>query len=307
MSSNLTSIEQLLRPNDRGPSVDAIFREADFFNFLVTNGRVVTNLGGEPHAWNVQTTSAASAELWVEGQAPGVSGTPVFRKASIIPFNTRGHASVTGHVLDQQRLQGLYEDATAKAISDAMMDCIKLFNDTLLGSTQDRGIASVVDATDTYAGIAGSVTEWSSLETAVSGALTLAVLDTMHRTLSDSPRGATPSVILTGLRQKELYEQLYDGNIRRSPISEQGARYDLRGTSGTSYKGIPWMAIRGITASELYMLDLVTAPFELRMQRTPTVRQYAQTSDDITYEVSMRGFLKVGQRRRHGKMTGLYT
>ena len=308
MSSNLTSIDQLLRPNDRGPATELLFRRAPLFDFFASNGRIVTNLGGEPHAWNLKTVSAAATESWVEGQARGLSGTPAYVKAQLSPFNQRGYASVTGHVQDQIRLQGTYEDAEARAVDDAMIDTIKAFNDDLLGSTVDKGMASIIDAVDLYAGInPATVTSWASLETAVSGALSLSVLDTAHRTLSDSPRGAMPTVILTGLLQKEKYEALYDSNIRRVPIQEQGLRYDLRATSGTSYKGIPWMGIIGITASELYMLDMTSDVFEGRMQRNPTVKILPETTDGITYEVSVRGFLKVGNRRQQGKLTGLST
>ena len=61
-----------------------------------------------------------------------------------------------------------------------------------------------------------------------------------------------------------------------------------------------------MTASELYMLD-VSSGIELRMQRALEVERLAKTDDDDRIMVSHAWMLKVSNRRKQGKLTGLST
>lgn len=313
MATNLASINPLLRPNDKGPAIDLQFRDTDFLRWLIANGLVVDNAGGAPHTWNLETSDGVTAESFVEGQALAIAGTPVYKQASLLARYERAVQKVTGHVRDQIGRGGTYEDVRARAIEAATMKLMSTSEASLLGSTQDVGIASIIDAVDTYAGLLpATVTEWASLETAVGGALTAGVLDIMYRTLTDSPRGASPEVIMSGLRQRELYSRIVGsaaGNgFQQNPRAERGLAYDLGivGTAPVSFNGIPWVPIRLMTASELYMLD-VSSGIELRMQRALEVETLAKTDDDERIMVSHAWLLKVANRRKQGKLTGLST
>lgn len=313
MATNLASINPLIRPNDRGAAIDLQFRDTDFLRWLIANGLVVDNAGGAPHEWNLETSDGVTAESYVEGQALALPGTPVYKKASLASRYERAVQKVTGHVRDQIARGGTYEDARARAVEAATKSLMSNSEASLLGSTQDVGIASIIDAVDTYAGLLpATVTQWASLETAVGGALTVAVLDTMYRTLSDSPRGASPEVIMSGLRQRELYVRIVGAvagtGLQSNPRAEQGLAYDLGivGTAPVSFNGIPWAPIRLMTASELYMLD-VSSGMELRMQRALQVEQLAKTDDDDRIMVSHAWMLVVRNRRKQGKLTGLNT
>lgn len=313
MATDLASINPLIRPNGRGAAIDLQFRDTDFLRWLVANGLVVDNAEGAPHTWNLETSDGVTAESFVEGQALGLPGTPVYKTASVPVRYERAVQKVTGHVRDQIARGGTYEDARARAVESATKSLMSQSEASLLGSTQDVGIASIIDAVDVYGGLLPAVvTQWASLETAVGGALTAAVLDVMYRSLTDSPRGASPEVIMSGLRQRELYTRIV-GNaggtgFQQNPRAELGLRYDLGivGTAPVTFNGLPWVPIRLMTASELYMLD-VSSGFELRMQRALTVEQLAKTDDDDRIMVSHGWLLKVANRRKQGKLTGLNT
>jgi hypothetical protein len=310
MSTNLTSTSPLLRPNDRGAAVDLLFRQTDFVRWAMSRGLFVENTGGSPHAWNVQTASGGLAEIFVEGQAIGLPGTPAFSTHSVAATYLRGTARVTGHVRDQIARGGMYEDAAAKAVSDATLDLLKKTEDTLVGSTQDAGIAAIIDSTTVYGGLDPAVvTETASLETAVGGALTVAVLDTHYRTLSDSPRGAMPDTILCGLRQRELYARI-SGTTSGAGLpndfrANAGSPYDYGIVGSVAFNGIPFTVIRLLTASELYMLD-VASGMEIRMQRNLQA-EITREADDTVYTVSHAYLPVVRNRRKQGKLTGLST
>lgn len=313
MATNLTSINPLIRPNDRGAAIDLQFRDTDFLRWLIANGLVVDNAGGAPHEWNLETDDGITAESFVEGQALGVAGTPVYKKASLSARYERAWDKITGHVRDQIARGGTYEDVRARKIESATKSLMSNSEASLLGSTADVGIASIIDAGDTYAGInPGVVTEWAALETAVGGAQTAGVLDTMYRTLTDSPRGASPEVIMSGLRQRELYSRIVGAvagtGFQQNPRAEMGMAYDLGivGTAPVSFNGIPWVPIRLMTASELYMLD-VSSGIELRMQRALTLETLAKVDDDERIMASHAWMLVVRNRRKQGKLTGLST
>lgn len=310
--TNISNTSALIRPNDKGTAIDLLFRTTDFLNWCRAKGLVVENAGGLPHKWNLQTSGNDSAEEFVEGQAIGLAGTPGYREASITtPIYVRTIAQATGHVRDQQNRGGYYEDPVKRALDDATIALYKAFDDKLLGSTVDASLAAAVDSTTLHAGIdPGVVTEWASLETNVGGALTAAVLETMWLALKDAPRGADPDVILSGLTQRKRYCELVGigaSGARVVPRTELGQAIDLgvTNTASVSFNGVGWDAIRGMTATELYMLDLVGGGFEVRMQRDIDVLPLAVTSDSQSWQLSLGYIVKVMNRRKHGKLTGL--
>lgn len=310
--TNLTNTSALIRPNDKGRAVDLLFRETDFLNWCRARGVIVANDGGLPHKWNLQVSGNDSAEEFVEGQGIGLAGTPGYREASLTtPVYVRTIAQTTGHVRDQQARGGYYEEPIKRALDDATIALYKAFDDKLLGSTVDASLAAVVDATTTHAGIdPGVVTEWASLETAVGGALTAAVLETMWLALKDAPRGANPDVILSGLTQRKRYCELVGigaTGARVVPRTELGQAIDLgvTNTASVSFNGCGWDAVRGMTATELYMLDLAGGGFEVRMQRDLEVQPLAKVDDSERWQVSLAYVVKVTNRRKHGKLTAL--
>lgn len=313
MSTNLSAISPLIRPNERGSAIDLVFRDTDLINFLRSKGRFVQAVGGSPHAWNIQVAGTDTSETYVEGQALPLAGTPSFKSASVSASYFRAVAKVSGHVRDQIARGGTYEDAQQRAILTEEKNLYSRIEAAMLGTTVDFGIASVIDAADLYGGINPAVvTEWASLETNVGGALTASVLNIMYRTLTDSPRGATPDTILASQLQTEKYTNLIgpanSTGLAFRPRDEFGKPYDLgmAKTAALSFNGAEWVPIRLMTNTELYMLDIASG-FDIFIQRDLEVTPLAKTNDDQSWQLSTALFPVVANRRKQGKLTGLST
>lgn len=242
----------------------------------------------------------------------GNPGTPSYAEASLTSAKmVRTIAQVTGHVLDQQRLRGFYEDPAEEALASATAALMTGTEGVLLGSEANHSLAAAVDSADVYASLdPATYTKWASVETAVSGALSETVLKTAYRTLTDPPRGARPDRILSGSTQLDRYLAILGPsatNVQAQPRQDQGRPYDLgMRNERASYNGIPWSLVRGMTASELYMLDIASG-VEVRFQRDVETKLLASTDDSTRYQISQGFILKITDRYRHAKLTGLTT
>lgn len=314
----------LVRPNIAQGLVDATSRATDLFDFFLANGLVQQLRGGAPLKWGVKTAGNGSAEVFVEGQALPASGRRTLVQASQSPTYFRARAGITGHLRDNLRTGAVVEaDAWAGELADAQQAVLYQMESSFLGSTADLGIASIVDAGDTYAGIApGSYAAWAALETAVGGAMTAGNLQDAYETLTGGTYLGSPSVILCNVNQLGNYGALVGPGSGTSsqtrlmlPASAPGA-YDIGVTRPgvQQFNGIPLVGIRGMTSTEVYFLSLgaqnlgngqVIPGVSIQVHRDIQVDMLGKTSDSDDAQVSMAAMLVVANRRRHAKLTGV--
>ncbi|MBL0219655.1 MAG: hypothetical protein IPQ07_38045 [Myxococcales bacterium] len=288
---------------------DLVFRNTDLLSWFENSGRVKPNDGGAPFEWNILASTSNSAEIYVESQGLPTIGQPDFKRASVPAVYFRAFNANTGHIRDQVARKGVYANPIQTAVDDALKQLRTLIDSTLAGSAANRGIASIIDAGDVYGGLdPATVTQWAALETAVGGAMTIAVLNTLYRTLTDSPRGANPDTVLANINQLLNYGNLFgfaSSSARSQPRQDMGKPYDL-GIMKTamSFNGAEFVGIRSLANSELYMLDAESG-IELREQRELQIDRLAKVNDDEQIMASQALVPVVFNRRKHGKLTGV--
>jgi hypothetical protein len=313
INSNISS--SLVRENVQGAPGDIAFRRTDLLNFLRAKGAVRPWSGANPTQWNLVTAANGSAEVYAEGQAAPVAGRQTYARASLAPFYARIVCGYSGHVADQVRNGGVYVDPMALELEKGTADLFKKVEDTLVGSVADQGVQSIIDGGDTYAGIApGSVTSWKALETAVGGALSFAVLEDNIELAALTPYLSQPTDILAPFNQITNYVRLAGSSattsLMRFAPPAAGGSADLGMTPGgllqgqVSWNGMPFHGISGLTSTVILMLDM-SSPVELLVNRDVTVEQLAKTSDDANVMVSFSCALKVAERNKHIKLTGV--
>lgn len=312
MSVSITNSAALIRPNVVGGITDLRGRPTDLLDWFEKRGAVRLNDGGAPRKWNILPSSTGAAETYVEFQGLPIPGQPAYGTASVPATYQRAVVASSGFVRDQIARGGYYpqQDAAQAAIDSAVVDLRVLVDATLAGSATDRGIASIVDSAELYAGIDPAGTPaWASLETAIAGALTIAVLNTMYRSMADAPRMASPTHLLMNTNQLLNYTNLFGfanaTAARTNPRAEAGTPYDLgMFREMASFSGAPCVGIRSLAATELYMLD-VSMGYELLEQRTTQVETLRLSADVDTTVVSRAWLPIVINRRQQGKLTGL--
>lgn len=305
----------LVRENVQGALGDIVFRRTDFLNFLRSRGAITALQGADPLQWNITYAGNGSAETYVESQAAPVAGKQSYARASLSFFHTRVVAGYSGHVADQVRNGGVYQDPIQDAIQKGVMDLFVQVESTLCGSTQDQGAQSVFDGGDTYAGLApGTYTSWKSLETAVGGALSFTVLEDNIETAALSPYLSQPTDILCCHNQITNYVRLAGSSaatsLMRFAPPAGGGTNDLGMTPGgllqgqVSWNGMPFHGISGLTNTVILMLDM-TSPVRLVVKRDVTVEPLAKTSDDTNVQITYACALQALERNKHIKLTGV--
>lgn len=312
MTQALSGISPALRPNIQGVPIDLVSRPTEFVNLLVSQGLMRPPSGGTPLKWAVQYATTTGAAVYVENEALGGDSKRSLAQASLSPFYLRAPVAVTGHVMDQIAAGGTFEDVAKAELDNAVKDLYVLLESSLLGSTQDRGIGSIIDSTGTYAGLAqGTYSAWASAETAVSGAMTAAVMQDAHETLRAAPYNSMASAILLPPNQVTNYTAVMGPAASSTParmtIPTDGATPHDFGMLRVppQFNGIPLISVNGITATEVYWLDFTDDGITFQTIRDLRVEQYAKTNDNTQWVVSMAGALKVKNRRRHLKLTGV--
>lgn len=310
MSLTTTTGAPFIRPNVQVPAVDSVFRNTDLINFLAANGRVVDAPGSSPFKWNVIDSANAQAAVFSEGDALSVFGQQGYVQGSQPAFYVRAAGGESGHMRDNRIKGGLYEDARALEIAKATEDMWKVMEDQLLGSTTDVGISSIIDSATTYAGINPAVnTSWASVETALGGVLTITALQDLYETLVGSPNGGEPTHLL--MPQNQLTNYI---NVAGAPGAANSAFRIVPGAQGgafdagvvlplVTFNGLPVVPVRGMTATELYMVD--ASKMDLLIHRSPEVRDIARTNDDDRFMVSVAGCLRITRRKSFAKLTGV--
>lgn len=312
LAASSTLISTMLRPNV-GPSVDLVYRGTDLFEYLGRRGRVVNAVGGSPFKWPV-VYGSNTAEVFAEGAAPPSAAEHSAATASLAAFYIRNTVGITGHQRDNIRNGAFYEDPLAMAKLLSQADLFYQLETQLWGSTQDRGMAAIIDATGTYAGLAqGTYAQWASEENAVSGAQTLAQLHTLYfELMSDSVssvnRGHTPKEIFSDVNQINNYVGLMDGRATTGSIIRLDANAPtidggFARPGAVSFMGMPWIPARLCTNTEVYMVDV--DDFELLVQRDLEIAQVVGNPELEQVQLSFACALKVAHRNWHGKQTAV--
>lgn len=315
MGATISSLGALLKENVESGAGDLIFRETDLINAIASYGGGMMGLNGaSPFSWVVASGANASYEVFAEGQAPGASGQQTFKRATLGVFYARAVAGITGHARDNAIAGGFYEELPSLEEVLTQSDLMKGIEDSLCGSTQDIGISSIIDATDTYAGIApASVSNWASLETAIGGGISMAALDDMFETLTSASvggisRGASPSAILVHPKQARKYSALAgtaggaNNSVLVSPDGAKGLDLGFK-WAAASYQGVPFVKVRTLANSELFMVEM--EDFVLREHRKLQVDLIGGNPEMRDFAISTSVALQVRRRNKHGKMTGL--
>jgi hypothetical protein len=304
LHTDLTS--SLIKENVQGGAFDTVFRRTDLLNFLSSQGRVRRWMGGQPQQWNIVTTANSASEVFSEGAAAPVAGKQAYAQASLSPFYARVIAGYSGHVADNQRAGGMWIDPIQDAIVKGTADLWKKVEDTIVGSTADQGIQSVVDAGDTYAGLApGSYSTHASIETAVGGALSFTVLEDNIET--GALAMAKPTHILAPHNQLTNYIRLAGASAATSNVRYTPGTKDF-GTGSAidnlSYNGMPLVGISGLTTTVILMLDM-TSDFAFEIFRDVEIKPLSSANDDTSVQISVAGALVCKVRRAHIKLTGV--
>jgi hypothetical protein len=308
-----TALANLLRPNVQGSAIDLLYRETDCLNLLRARGCVRDGVGGSPYKWNALSSANGSAETFSEGQAPGVPGRQTIIQASVAAFMARVMIGETGHARDNRMKGAFYEDPFAMEVQKGTADLLKLVEDELCGSTADRGIAGIVDSTGTYAGLSqGTYSIWASEENGSINTLGLDDMQDLYEELTSASvggvaRGASPTDWLMPINQITNYTNTIGagasagGTFRLAP----GMPIDFGQTApGTqSFNGIPIRMVRGITSTEIYLVDLMG--WELLIQRDLQTDPVPGNPEMSSWQLSAGFAVKVGARNKHGKMTGV--
>lgn len=314
MGATLSTLGALLKENVESGAHDLLFRETDLLNVIARFGKMTQSQGSAPFAWTVVSGSNGSVEEFSEGQAPPASGQQTFLRPSINVFGVRAVWGMTGHARDNAVKGGYYSALPSEEEVYAETDVMKKIEDVVCGSTADKGIASIIDAGDTYAGLApGSNAQWASEENAVGGALTMSAMDDLYEELTSAlsgsvHRGASPSVILAHPKQIRKYSALAgvpgaaNNSVRVSPNGREGLDLSFS-WAAASYQGIPIVRVRTLANSEMYFLE--GSDLELIEHRPLTIEKTNVNPELIEFAVSTTMAFKVRRRNKHGKMTGL--
>jgi hypothetical protein len=210
--------------------------------------------------------------------------------------------------------KGYYEDPTALEATLGKSDVMYKAEQTLLGSSASIGIAGIVDNSGTYAGLnASTVTQWAGEENAVSGALTIAAMNTLYIEMisasggSSVPRGASPTNWLMPPNQVNNYSGLGDGRATTGSVwrvtSNGGADFGVLRPSGMAHNGLPIVSVENITSTEVYLVDVTD--IELIVAKDWEVELIPTNPENAQYQVSFWLAHKFTRRNHHGKMTAV--
>lgn len=314
MAGQTTSaLSALLRENVAPGTSDLLFRSTPLLNFIRANGGVVDGVGAAPFSWNIVTAANTSVETFTEGQAPPAAGSQTYARTSLQPVYVRVVLGNTGHVRDNARKGGYYEDPLNFERMMAEFDVMKKLEDTLVGSTQDQGIAAIIDSTGTYANLSqGSYSMWASEENTGVGALTATAMQLLYEEMSlgtngGVPRDASPTHWLVPTEQKNNYVNLIGPNAA-SPLYRYGPGQspDALGygdVTGPTAAGLPLVEIKTLTNTEIYLVD--ATDIELLVHRDLELAPIVGNPEMDQYQLSFAVAFKVKRRNKHGKMTGV--
>lgn len=314
MAVSTSVLSALLKQNVSPELVDLLFRDTPYLNLLRAAGCVKDGVGPSPFQWNVATASNSSFEVFSEGQAPPVSGRQTYVQAQLSAFYVRDVWGMSGHVRDNLRKSGYHQDVAQAESMLAESDLFKGLEDQLMGSTQDRGVAAIIDSTGTYANLAqGTYSIWASEENdASSAALTIAMLQTLHRemksaSVSGVARGAKSTHWLMPPNQFEAYQNTVgagNGTAANRLVRFASDSTDLGFVAEKmTFNNLPIEVIPTMTSTELYLVDI--RDIELLIHRDLEVVPIVGNPENEQWQLSFAVAHKVKSRNKHGKIINL--
>ena len=314
MAVSTSVLSALLKQNVSSELVNLLYYDTPYINLLRAAGRVMDGVGPSPFQWNMATASNGSFEVFSEGQAPPVSGRQTIVQAQLSAFYVRDVWGMSGHVRDNLRKSGYHQDVAQAESMLAESDLFKGLEDQLMGSVQDRGIAGIIDSTGTYANLAqGTYSIWASEENdASSAALTLAMLQTLHRemksaSVSGVARGAKSTHWLMPPNQFEAYQNTVGG--ANGTAANRLVRFAADSTDlgfvaeKMTFNNLPIEVIPTMTSTEVYLVDV--RDIELLIHRDLEVVPIISNPENEQWQLSFAVAHKVKSRNKHGKIINL--
>ncbi len=166
------------------------------------------------------------------------------------------------------------------------------------------GLEALVSATSTLAGIApGTFPVWKSIVESSVGSFAANGLTKMRSTFNSLSYGNNkPDFIVTTQSIFESYENL------AQPIERitNAAAADL-GFQNFAYKGVPMFFDRDCTSGNMYMLNSRHLRFVVHPDVEMKIGEFQEpdNQDVMSAKVLWYGNLTTGERRKHGKLTGI--
>lgn len=176
-------------------------------------------------------------------------------------------------------------------------------------------LATAVDSSGTYGGIARSTnTWWASNETGTSQALTNARLQAMFSAASEG--GRHPSIIVSGQDQYDRYWAIGEAkqSIQQGPVAYDEQLYSA-GFTNLIFNGVPWVVdshvtnasgVAGGTDTTVYMLNEDYLYWAVSPRADMTIEDFQTpiTQDAMSTKMLWAGNLLVTNCKRQAKHTG---
>jgi len=250
-----------------------------------------------------------TAVEWSEGDAPPAAGYQSYVEGLQSFRNFRVPIEVSGHAQDERQdaTGDGYMSALAEEQERALNDLMHGINTGLL-DTSTGGLQGLVDDSTAFMGLArATYTQLAAYESAVGGALTLAALKTMTRTLRDQPRAGRPNLIIFSPTIADTYTGIVDSGAnfhRRDVTAAPGDAFDIApAPTAARFQGIATYEMPDLTASVL--LCIQREDFYIKWKRRVKVRAMGATRDADMWDATARLMLGCRNPRRQGKLTGL--
>ena len=294
--------------NYRPTLVDNIFTARVLLDHLNSKGRVLVEEGGssivEPlvYAQNDTTGSYSGYDAIDLTPQEGISAAEYNWKqmASSIAISGIEEAKNRGTEAIIKLLNAKIMQAE-ESIKEDLNDM--LYGDgTGNGGKDFNGLGNIIDASGTVGGIDSSTnTWWRSTETAVGGALTLAVMATAYNTAS---RGNDhPDMIVTTQTLFEKYESLLTSNVRYQDTTKANS-----GFQNLMFKQTPVVFDVSCTATNMFFMNskyLKLVGMNGHWFATSEFQKGTVAGVDARYALILSfGELTCSNRARQAKLTG---
>ena len=294
--------------NYRPTLVDNIFTARVLLDHLNSKGRVLVEEGGssivEPlvYAQNDTTGSYSGYDAIDLTPQEGISAAEYNWKqmASSIAISGIEEAKNRGTEAIIKLLNAKIMQAE-ESIKEDLNDM--LYGDgTGNGGKDFNGLGNLIDSTGTVGGIDSSTnTWWRSTETAVGGALTLAVMATAYNTAS---RGNDhPDMIVTTQTLFEKYESLLTSNVRYQDTTKANS-----GFQNLMFKQTPVVFDVSCTATNMFFMNskyLKLVGMNGHWFATSEFQKGTVAGVDARYALILSfGELTCSNRARQAKLTG---
>lgn len=299
-TSNLTGLLNEVTPQ---LSIDAVENKTWPLEFFP----MTSQRGDTAYRWKVRTSGNTGVESFAEGQAEPVAGAQTYTAANLAWANYRIKLRIERIAIEDARDVDLVGDLVSREVADAEKDLVEDMTDDVYGTAAVpaiTGIASAVDSTGTYAGIAkATITVWASYESDVSTGVD-ADITTALDDLRTPARKGRPTHILANETESRVIAGFHDGNVAPTYMLEGGADGMLYrgGYTGVTYDGgVSLVTVPGYTANEVIIIQ--RDDWLMVTHRDFLLDPWQLEGDAIHTTLSWRGQLVCLHAGRQGKLT----